>query len=142
MMRISVTYDKGKLDKLLASIDKSVKATSGKDQTMYRQIGKVADVSTIKNFEAGGRPTWPPRKYQYDWPILRKTLLMMRKTLSYIRTNWQIEGAIRRLSIKSTYYGVFHQGGTSRLPARKFVLLSPEERAAITKIIRNFVELL
>lgn len=140
MIQILVNRDP-KLSKVLDKIDASIKYVNGKDPIMYRQIGAVADVSTLKNFEAGGRPQWEPRKYAYPWPILKKTMLMMRKTLSYIRANWITQGESHFLNIKSAFYGIFHQQGTKRLPVRKFVALNPDDRNVITRVIQKHLEL-
>jgi phage gpG-like protein len=136
-----------KIEIWIKDTERKIEALTGKSDWITGSIQEIVDRSTIKNFEAKGRPTWPPRKHYYGWPILRKTQTMMRKTLSYIRYNkrWQRVGNVLVLNIKSTYYGLYHQYGTRKtdkhpgLPHRPFVRLQTPERDEIVSLVRRII---
>jgi phage gpG-like protein len=109
------------------------------DDRMYREIATLLDTSTTANFQAHGRPVWIPRKHPYGWPILQKSLLMMRKTLSYIRANWEHTAKTHIKKIKSTEYGQYHQYGQGQA-LRPFVALQAAEMGAIYSILKRWLE--
>ena len=112
---------------------------SGERGTLYHDIGEIVDDSILANFAAEGRPTWPERSRSYDWPILNKTGAMGGKALEDTQ-NWEHGKTVHHLNIRSTPYGKYHQEGTSRLPMRKFVNLTPTEIQAVNDRIAKVFE--
>lgn len=108
-----------------------------KAKKVYNEISNVMIESTQSNFQSGGRdPQWPERKRSYPWPILNKTGKMKNQSLAESKM-WLQQGQAQVLNIYSTYYAKFHQYGTKRLPIRKFVKLTEQERQQIITIIKK-----
>ncbi len=111
----------------------------GEQGTVYQDIGEIVDDSILANFAAAGRPTWPPRTRDYPHPILNKTGAMGGRALEDTQ-NWRHLVRVHHLDIRSTFYGIFHQYGTSRLPMRKFVQLVESEKNRVLSRLRRVFE--
>lgn len=109
-----------------AHLDRIRAELSGQTGTLYRDIGEVVDDSILANFAAAGRPAWPARTRDYPWPILNKTGAMGGRALEDTQ-NWTHGAQEHTLNIHSTFYGIFHQYGTSKMAMRKFVMLVQSE---------------
>lgn len=107
-------------------LDRIQREIRGESGTLYHDIGEIVDDSILANFAAAGRPAWPERTRSYDWPILNKTGAMGGRALEDTQ-NWQHGARVHHLNIRSTFYGVFHQYGTSKMAMRKFVQLVQSE---------------
>ena len=111
----------------------------GESGTLYTDIGEIVDDSIMANFAAEGRPSWPERTRSYDWPILNKTGTMGGRALEDTQ-NWQHGAHVHHLNIRSTFYGVFHQYGTSKMAMRKFVQLVQSEIQAVRQRLSQVIE--
>lgn len=107
---------------------------SGKNPVIYDGISQDTGESINKNFNAGGRPKWQKRKKNYAHPILDLTGTMRDKAESST-SRWAFSTSEYVLKIMSTFYAIFHQYGTKKLPERKFVLFQSTE---IKKIQERF----
>lgn len=112
---------------------------AGERGTLYYDIGEIVDDSILANFAAEGRPSWPERTRSYDWPMLNKTGAMGGRALEDTQ-NWDHGVTVHHLNIRSTSYGMYHQYGTSRLPVRKFVMLTGSEIQAVDARIAKVFE--
>ena len=112
---------------------------AGERGTLYYDIGEIVDDSILANFAAEGRPSWPERTRSYDWPMLNKTGAMGGRALEDTQ-NWEHGKTVHHLNIRSTAYGKYHQYGTSRLPVRKFVMLTGSEIQAVDARIAKVFE--
>lgn len=97
-------------------------------------IGQLLVESVHQNFDQEGRPTaWEPRQDDNPWPILRKTGDL------YHSIHYSIVGDTVYVD-EGVGYGTYHDQGTSRLPARPFLLVQDEDEQAIMDIIaQSFV---
>jgi phage gpG-like protein len=86
---------------------------------------------------------WPPRKYQYPWPILIKT-----GKLKETATTEGAPGNIARfragfaefgLDVSVVNYAGFHEYGTSKLPPRPWAWLSSEAEEAAANAFADAV---
>lgn len=111
----------------------------GEAGTLYYDIGEIVDDSILANFAAEGRPAWTERTRAYDWPILNKTGAMGGRALEDTQ-NWQHGARVHHLNIRSTFYGVFHQYGTSKMAMRKFVQLVQSEIQAVRDRLSRVIE--
>jgi phage gpG-like protein len=124
------------LDKARKDMQERAKLFSAKNPKPYNDVSEIAAKSIEQNFDSGGRPKWPKRKYFYPWPILVKTGDMKRGALATVKTwehgvRWHID------KIKSTFYGIFHQYGTKKLPVRKFALFQDSEIVKMRDVFRK-----
>lgn len=97
------------------------------------EIGNLLVESVHENFNAEGRPdSWEPRRDDNPWPILRRTGAL------YNSISYSVFGDTVTVD-ENVGYGTFHDQGTSRLPARPFLLIQPEDEQAIMDLIaRSF----
>ena len=101
---------------------------------LHRSAGETFREIQEENFQRASDDNdvpWPPRKHHYPWPILRKTLKMM-KAASVRGAPGNIDstrGRILALGIRSAdvHYAKFHQFGTARLPRRRFLYLKRKD---------------
>lgn len=108
---------------------------------VYSDLSRIGKQSTIANFNNEGRdPSWPLRDGQYSHPILDKTG-RMRDSAEISWQSWEHAGSTHSVKIKTPEYGKYHQYGTKRLPARKFVKWIQREieagRVAIRKAVNG-----
>jgi phage gpG-like protein len=130
-----------KLTQWIKNTQTQLEAIENKNNLLYPTIQKILDQSTIKNFESAGRPKWKDRKNTYRWPPLRKTQLMMRRALSFIRGKWKRQGGGFVLEVWTVFYGEYQQHGTrnkdgsERLPPRPYLKLLLQEKTEIVQAI-------
>lgn len=98
----------------------------------YAAVAEVVERSIDQNFAAGGRPKWESRKDKKPHRLLDKTGRMRRSVGSRVSHS----GA----SIEAdASYAPFHDGGTSLLPQREFVMMQPQDFDAAADIFVGFV---
>lgn len=93
------------------------------------EIGEFVVESVHQNFDEEGRPeAWEPRQDDNPWPILHHTGDLYRSIYyDVIGTEVTVD--------EGTGYGVYHDGGTSTIPQRQFLLIQPEDESEIENII-------
>lgn len=100
--------------------------------------------SIAKNFEVGGRPKWkelsfPYNVYRRPAPILVQTGDLFQATQSM--QNWDVgPNSISMSGISSVKYANYHQTGTSKMPARPYVMIQPEDVSEIVQIFEIWVD--
>lgn len=79
---------------------------------------------------------WPPRKHYYPWKPLWKTGTLMQETIRQIQ-----QGIISNNSLKIVIadppYAIFHQAGTSIMPARRFFGMTQDTKDRILESVRK-----
>jgi phage virion morphogenesis protein len=129
-------------------------------EPMFRLIGKHQLVSTLQNFEAGGRPShWKALKAQtilgrmggkkkvytlsgkIRVPAARKAFghkpLIRGGTLRDLQTFEASSSGVRIGS--NVPYAQYHQFGTRRIPARPFLIILPSDESAIHEIEEKYI---
>ncbi len=97
-------------------------------QAALKEVSDITRRSIEKNYSSQGRPAWKTRTGNQTWPILWETGLKRETEIQSTLAPWKNDGRGHRLDIFSTFYGPFHQFGTSTgLPVRKSVWLQPHE---------------
>lgn len=77
---------------------------------------------------------WAKRKQNYPWPILQKTGKMRKSfRVKYKSVRQMVYGTTRK-------YYPFHQLGTSKMPARVMLAISPDLQNIITKEFKKFFD--
>ena len=118
-MKILMEFDKKQLRDFIDRFVKMRKAMGDLTQ-FWRKRARPILISRIKTtFDTKGYGTWAPRKDNLPHPLLIKT-----KKLYGSWTKVGSEGNIYRVSKdemewgSDIFYGVFHETGTDRMPAR------------------------
>jgi phage gpG-like protein len=95
----------------------------------YNSIGSLLVDSVHQNFDEEGRPdAWQPRQDDNPWPILRRTGNLYNSITYQTHTDG--------VDVYSTTdYADYHDSGTSRLPARPFLIIQPEDADEIENLI-------
>ena len=83
------------------------------------------------------------------WAGLAESTLRYKRTSSILRETGSLVASIAKSAASSTEvritagtaYGIFHQEGTSKMPARPFIGLSDKHRQEITRIFERHLEL-
>ncbi len=127
------------MDRLKRRLRTMEKELAGSQGTVYKDIGEIMGDSIDANFNAEGRPKWPPRKGNYSHPILDRTGLMRDTAEMTAREGtWTHSQGDHELKIMSTEYAKYHQyakpGG---LPVRKFVWVLTAEVQKIWDRLRR-----
>jgi len=137
MVKISVEIHDRELQKLLSKLSSLDLSAPMKDISIYMKS------SVLKNFEAQGRPErWKPLSPEYaEWKarhgysskiLIRKHRLMQsisaRSGTNYARIFTGVD------------YGIYHQLGTKKMPARPFLVIQDEDVEVAKKILQSFVE--
>jgi phage gpG-like protein len=84
---------------------------------------------------------WAPRTRDYPWLTLRKTLKMMSAASIKGATGNFEEIQHRRLTLgvdgRGVFYAKFHQFGTRKMPARRFLYLRSDDRLGLRGPLRR-----
>lgn len=102
----------------------------GLENLPMEQIGEMLVDSVHRNFDEEGRPTsWEPRQDDNPWPILNKTGHLYNSIhVTEVGTDF--------VNVDSdAFYGDWQDQGTSRIPARPFLVIQSEDEEAAQEII-------
>jgi len=118
-MRVSVYVDDKELKKKLNQLAKN----SNRLQSTMRDIGIYMKSKVMDNFEAEGNPRWKPLSKKY---LERK--LQVKGTSSILEFHGKLKQSISTQTtgqyakvFTGVKYGVYHQTGTRKMPARPFM---------------------
>lgn len=109
-------------------------------EPLDQSVRKVIIPSIHKNFQQEGRPPWArltvPTIMERGsaHPILQRTRLLYTKATQL--NIWKIDktsAGVSYLDSKVRYAG-FHQGGTSKMPARPFMQITSDDQDAIIEV--------
>jgi phage gpG-like protein len=110
----------------------------------YVKTGQIFSNSIANNVEAGGRPKWQKRKYDYPHPILDETGTM-RDRAELTALSWEHGNVWHSDKVKSTEYGHIHQyrgvrtkrGNRIERIIRKFVVIQKTEHDKMIQAFRD-----
>ena len=102
--------------------------------------------SISRNFDAGGRPGWAPRKKDVPWPPLQRTGALRQSATSGIdrRQALGIGASVLELAATLSYakyqqFGTYSKGHPKGITPRPFVVFQSEDVPALTRIILLWV---
>jgi phage gpG-like protein len=102
----------------------------------WDRIGNLVRDSIKLNFDSGGRPVkWPPRKDDLPHPLLIKS--------GTLKDSFYVEPILNGVAIgnKVKYQAVQNFGYPPRnIPARKFLMVQPDDILKIDNIITNHIK--
>ena len=106
-------------------------ALSGEDLSpVLGQIGELMVDSVHENFDWQGRPElWEPRQDDNYWPILMHTGNLLHSI------HYEVEGGFSVSVGSDVPYAGFHQQGTSKMPARPFLLIQDQDTNEIENLL-------
>lgn len=137
---MQVTIQDEELNRVLSKMSSKVKDL----RPVMRDIANLLLESIQKNFKAEGRPVkWKPLapstiankvKRKGTWkPILVDTgLLRKSNNTDYGKNYAKVVNPIK--------YGIYHQMGTKKMPARPFMVLQEKDKANIIDLMRRYIE--
>jgi len=113
---------------------------------LIKSVREVIIPSIRQNFVAEGRPQWAPlspqtvRTRKASGPILDRTGRLLKVATQfniwhYTKDSATITGLDSRVS-----YAKYHQGGTSKMPQRPFVLIQREDEVEVEEIFYEWVD--
>lgn len=110
---------------------------------VMKRIGVYMVNSVQKNFDAQGRPKkWAPlsenyRKWKTKHGFSDRILILtntLRKSINYKASDFETR------VFAGEKYGVYHQTGTRKMPARPFLVIQEEDKTFIKRIIDEYIK--
>lgn len=105
-------------------------------------VDEVMAPSIATNFEVGGRPGWEPLS-----PATIKTgggqILVRTGALAGAASSpgsWSVGDDAAQLDGVGIDYAYFHQYGTSKMPAREWAVIQPEDEARMEELFGDWVD--
>ncbi len=122
-----------KVDKVLNRLRK---LEANADTLPWARVGNHVRDSIKLNFDSGGRPVkWPPRKDNLPHPLLNKSGKLMNSFYVTLISNGVAVGT------KVKYQAAQNYGFPPRnIPARKFLMVQPDDMLKIDNIITNHIK--
>ena len=143
MIDLDITIMPTQVGKDYAALARDVRSFR---EPLKRSVKQVMGPSFRKNFEVGGRPTWPPLadetlriKAQQNYPddILIRTGKLRRVAGQLNLWSFSKDDARVVTIPPGAEYGQFHMSGTKWMPAREWMGFQSED---VDKIEQVFVE--
>jgi phage gpG-like protein len=119
------------------------------DDPLRECVEKVMAPSIRQNFDSGGRPPWDAdepqtleRKAKYggsgvSGPLVRTGAL--RDAASSVEA-WDFSSDRAELSNVGVDYGIYHQEGTSRMPARPWAVIQLQDEEAMAEVFGDWMD--
>lgn len=133
------------VDATVLAIDRVSAALQNCKEPLETSVDTVMIPSIATNFDTEGRPAWAglsqSRIYQRKaaHPILNDTGAL--RALATSRGVWTITNEEAFISgMDAVPYAAFNQLGTSRMPAREFISIQPQDMVAIEEIFSVWVD--
>lgn len=110
---------------------------------MLKDMGAYQKESVLLNFEKQGRPDkWAPLSLNYKrWKLAHgysdKILIRTGRLRSSV--NMKVSQNMVRI-FSGMKYGVYHQTGTRKMPARPFLVVQKEDINVLKRIAEGFLE--
>lgn len=128
----------------VADINKLSRNLHNFTEPLTISLEEVIIPSIRENFNAEGRPSWAQlaentvKARKSSHPILHVTGTLEDAVTS--RSSWRVTPSEVSLASLGVSYAAFHQGGTSKMPARQFVAIQSEDVEKITEIFNVWLE--
>ncbi|MCA9667374.1 MAG: phage virion morphogenesis protein [Myxococcales bacterium] len=128
-MQVSVQVD---MSRVRQSFDRAHRRAKDM-RPAWQQVSRLVLQSIQRNFAEGGRPSrWAPRKDNLPHPLLIKSGRMLASLRARSGSNFA------EVSERAPY-AIYHHTGTGRMPARKSVLLQPEDEREIVEVLEQHI---
>ena len=106
---------------------------------LMRSIAGTMESAVLQNFDVGGRPKWLGLKYRQGTPLVDTENLMASITSEY-NNNEAIVGTNEPYAAIHQFGGKAGRGRKVAIPARPFLILTPQDEADILEDIQDYFQ--
>lgn len=123
----------------IAGILQKLSQATKKRTPLMRRIAATMEAGVLQNFEVGGRPPWQGLKYREGNPLVDTENLMSSITSEY-DNNQAMVGTNEPYAAIHQFGGKAGRNKKVDIPARPFLLLTPEEEEDILEDIQDYFQ--
>lgn len=123
----------------IAGILQKLSQATKKRTPLMRRIAGTMEAGVLQNFEVGGRPPWQGLKYRDGNPLVDTENLMNSITSEYDNDQAMV-GTNEPYAAIHQFGGKAGRGRKVDIPARPFLLLTPEEEEDILEDIQDYFQ--
>lgn len=123
----------------IAGILQKLSQATKKRTPLMRRIAGTMEAGVLQNFEVGGRPPWQGLKYREGNPLVDTENLMNSITSEY-DNNQAMVGTNEPYAAIHQFGGKAGRNKKVEIPARPFLLLTPEEEEDILADIQDYFQ--
>ena len=119
-------------------LERLAQATAHRTPLMRKIAGKM-ESAVAQNFEVGGRPKWLGLKYRQGTPLVNSERLMESITSEY-NNDEVIVGTNEPYAAIHQFGGKAGRGRKVEIPARPFLILTPQDEADILEDVQGYFQ--
>lgn len=123
----------------IAGILQKLSQATKKRAPLMRRIAGTMEAGVLQNFNDGGRPPWQGLKYREGDPLVNTRSLMKSITSEY-DNNQAMVGTGKPYAAIHQFGGKAGRNKKVEIPARPFLLLTPEEEDDILEDIQDYFQ--
>ena len=123
---------------IASALERLAQATAHRAPLM-RSIAGTMESAGLQNFDVGGRPKWRGLKYRQGTPLVDTENLMASITSEY-NNNEAIVGTNEPYAAIHQFGGKAGRGRKVAIPARPFLILTPQDKADILEDIQDYFQ--
>lgn len=123
----------------IAGILQKLSQATKKRAPLMRRIAGTMEAGVLQNFNDGGRPPWQGLKYREGDPLVNTRSLMKSITSEY-DNNQAMVGTNEPYAAIHQFGGKAGRNKKVDIPARPFLLLTPEEEDDILEDIQDYFQ--
>lgn len=121
-----------------AALERLVQATTHRTPLM-RSIAGTMESAVLQNFDVGGRPKWLGLKYRQGSPLVDTENLMNSITSEYTNDT-ALVGTNEPYAAIHQFGGKAGRGRSVTIPARPFLVLTPQDEADILENVQHYFQ--
>lgn len=121
-----------------AALERLVQATTHRTPLM-RSIAGTMESAVLQNFDVGGRPKWLGLKYRQGSPLVDTENLMNSITSEYTNDT-ALVGTNEPYAAIHQFGGKAGRGRSVTIPARPFLILTPQDEADILEDVQHYFQ--
>ena len=121
-----------------AILDKLANAAQDRAPLM-RSIAGTMESAVLQNFDVGGRPKWLGLKYRQGTPLVDTENLMNSITSYYDNDSAEV-GTNEPYAAIHQFGGKAGRGRKVEIPARPFLILTPQDEADILEDVQGYFQ--
>lgn len=125
-------------EQIARALEKLSRAVKDRTPLMERIAGAM-EAGVLQNFKVGGRPPWQGLKYRDGNPLMNTKNLMSSITSEYDNDQAMV-GTDKSYAAIHQFGGKAGRGRKVDIPARPFLLLTPEEEDDILEDIQDYFQ--
>ncbi|THA10491.1 phage virion morphogenesis protein [Rodentibacter pneumotropicus] len=123
---------------VVAALERLAQATARRAPLM-RSIAGTMESAVLQNFDEGGRPKWLGLKYRQGTPLVDTENLMNSITSEYTNDT-AIVGTNEPYAAIHQFGGKAGRGRNVDIPARPFLVLTPQDEADILDDVQSYFQ--